>query len=365
MSKEYQLNWPAHPNIYNEMSQRDFNIYFSEPDQGVNEDTGLVLLIPGFGGNANSNVYKKMRSNFADTYNLITVQCDYFGQEFMQGSNKFSINTSRESLASIFLKEEVEEIFNNGFNYNHFINVASHYPLNVVVKEILDESITNFNEMGIMQAIDNLTALTYVIQILKDNNLKFNTKKIILFGQSQGAYISYLCNAFAPDLFSLLIDNSSWLFPQYLKSPRFLYNQIGKATIQTEFNYFASQREYDEGILFLPLLYQQVDNKCKIECFHGTTDSLISHIEKRDFCRGIKDCHYNEVDINDIDDVIFKSTNHGLDADFLKLFDYVFKNTTFERGHEISQRTVSFETNRANYLIDYRDGIPMMNVIMK
>ncbi|CAH2211897.1 hypothetical protein [Tepidibacter aestuarii] len=44
----------------------------------------MVLLISGFGGHANSNVYKKMRKEFADKYNMVTVQCDYFGWGFMQ-----------------------------------------------------------------------------------------------------------------------------------------------------------------------------------------------------------------------------------------------------------------------------------------
>ena len=63
MSIEYKLSWPAHTNIYNNNSLRDFNLYFSEPESGVNEDTGLLLLLPGFGGNANSNVYKKCVQN--------------------------------------------------------------------------------------------------------------------------------------------------------------------------------------------------------------------------------------------------------------------------------------------------------------
>lgn len=97
-----------------------------------------------------------MRSKFADQYNLVTIQCDYFGQEFMQGSNKNSINISRESVSTIFSNNEIEELFKNGFNYNRFINIASHYHL--VVKEVLNESVGNFNDIGIMQAIDNITA---------------------------------------------------------------------------------------------------------------------------------------------------------------------------------------------------------------
>lgn len=37
---------------------------------GINEETGFLLLIPGFGGHARSNVYKKMRRVFADKYTI-------------------------------------------------------------------------------------------------------------------------------------------------------------------------------------------------------------------------------------------------------------------------------------------------------
>lgn len=82
MAKSYGYEMFGHPSIYSSNS-RKLKVYFSEPDAGVNEDTGILLLIAGFGGNANSKVYNKMRAVFADKFNLITVQCNYFGWEFM------------------------------------------------------------------------------------------------------------------------------------------------------------------------------------------------------------------------------------------------------------------------------------------
>jgi hypothetical protein len=365
MSKDYQLNWPAHPNIYNHYSPRELNIYFSEPDQGVNKDTGLILLIPGFGGNPKSNVYKKMRSKFADEYNLITVQCDYFGQEFMQGSQNVAYNLSKKSLESIFSREELAKVYHPEFDPEKFLKIGSRYPINVRVKEILHESINNFNDMGILQAIDNITALTYVIQVLKDNGLTFNTRKIILFGQSQGAYLSYLCNAFAPTLFTLLIDNSSWLFPAYLRSSRYLFTKVGNMTLQTEFSYFASKRTHDEELLYLPSLYRHMQNNCEIICFHGTTDQLIPYTEKRDFCNQIEHCIYHEIGSDKVDGDIFKSTSHGLDANFLKLFDYVYKNVDFSYGKDINLGPVTFETSEATYDVTYETGIPVLNIKSK
>ncbi|VDH00935.1 Uncharacterised protein [Lysinibacillus sphaericus] len=82
----------AHPNIYNGSNTgRELRIDFSLPECGVTNETGLLLLVPGFGGNIESKVYRKMRVIFADHYNLVVVQCSYFGDEFMQTSDNITL----------------------------------------------------------------------------------------------------------------------------------------------------------------------------------------------------------------------------------------------------------------------------------
>ncbi len=58
MAKEYDFSMYGHPSIYNPR-ERKLHVYFSEPNGGINGNTGIFLLIPGFGGNSQSNVYKK------------------------------------------------------------------------------------------------------------------------------------------------------------------------------------------------------------------------------------------------------------------------------------------------------------------
>ncbi|TYO95513.1 DUF2920 family protein [Desulfallas thermosapovorans] len=309
MSKNYEMTIDGHPNIYNNMSSRKLNIYFSEPDKGVNQETGLLLFIPGFGAHANSNVYKKMRSVFADKYNVITIQCDYFGWEFMQ--------------------------------YDH-----------------LQETPENFNDMGIMQALDNITAVTLIVEIIKDNNLTFDAGKVIAYGHSHGAYLAYLCNAFAPGLFSLIVDNSAWLFPVYLKSKRYL-RVNGSIFV---FDYFAKYFIKDFEILYLPILYKNFKNQCIIHSFHGDNDNLISLKDKRNFCLPLKRCFLHEITSENIDNKIFKSNTHGLDADFLLMFDYLINNYNirFRRKHTLSVSNRRIETKYYNYLFDYASSLPVL-----
>lgn len=373
MSVNYEIEVFSHKSIYNNLSNnnlsdRKLKTYFSVPND-VNEDTGLLLIISGFGGHANSNVYKKMRDEFADNHNLVTLQCDYFGYEFMQSASNIILpNISKEKLDDLFKSNEVKEIFNNGeFNFNKFIEIGSKYNINVeALADLSKENKNNFNDMGILQAIDNIIAVLNVMNILYDNNYCFNSKKIIIYGHSHGAYLAYLCNAFAPKLFSLIIDNSAWLLPSYLKSDRFLIIKIGRLTVTTIFQYLAKKIIKDEEILNLVFLYSKFRNKASIISFHGTTDNLINCSDKYNFCKNIPNCIYNEVSQDRVDNLIFRSTNHGLDADFIKLFEFTMTNFNigFEKSNSFDlQDEIIYQTNNHKYIINYENVIPSVTLL--
>lgn len=363
MAKEYQTSIYAHPSIY-EPTERKMNLYFSEPEQGVNTETGIVLLIPGFGGNASSNVYKKMRNQFADQYNLITVQCDYFGWQFMQSDRfdkvhpLFNVN----DLKSIFTQEDFSSVYLNGtLHIPRLLQVGSNYNVRLDFRADLGETLSEFNDMGIMQAIDNITAVLAVMAILDDNKLEYNKEKISIYGHSQGAYLAYLCNAFAPNLFSCILDNSAWLYPAYLRpeSNRCIFYQQGKAKYSIEINYLAKTILNDQEILSLPLLYKQFENHCKIISFHGSSDNFHVPAEKENFCKLVKHCNFNLISEKEVEGEIFKSTNHGLDADFLKLFGLVYEQYGIDsNAKELLLPKVSYKTEKYEYEVTYDTGMP-------
>ncbi|WP_442602627.1 DUF2920 family protein [Paenibacillus sp. KN14-4R] len=372
MAKEYTTNISAHPSIY-KSSEREMPVYFCEPDLGVNEETGILLMIPGFAGHANSNVYKKMRKEFSDQYNLVTVQCDYFGWEFMQGFQELEQVSITEESLGLMGGSEKKELYPNGkLSATNLMKLLPTTPLEVIGKCKLNENRSNFNDMGIMQVLDNITAVLVVSAILKDNHLKYNPNRIWCYGQSHGSYLSYMCNAFAPSLFSLIIDNSAWIFPEYLKTNRMMTNQIGQSKIHGVFDYLARQEAiYDEEILDLNHVYRMFSNQCNIIAYHGQGDQLVSHTDKQLFCQTIDKCMYKEISLNDVDGEIIKSTGHGLDADFLKLFEQAlsyFPSNETKIKHDIDIPNVSYVTKKARYEIDYSQGVPMMErhqVIMR
>lgn len=364
MAKEHSFEMYGHPSIYNPKT-RKLKIYFSEPYNGINDSTGILLLIAGFGGNANSNVYKKMRTYFSDNHNLVVVQCDYFGWEFMQKPNNISININKIELLKTFSKSEVNYIFQDNNFWERLLEVANKYNYNIFCSEILDENLSNFNDMGIMQAIDNISAVICIMEIIKDNCYKFNRNKIIIYGHSHGAYLAYLCNAFAPNLFSLIIDNSAWLFPIYLKHNRYVNSRYKNIVISTQYSYLARTLNYDEEILYLPFLYKKFKNNCNIICYHGTDDKLISNVDKKQFAKHVDKLTYNEISNDKIDNKVFRSTSHGLNADFIKMYDYVMENNKidFDENKIMKLETVKYYTKERQYCIDYSNKIPHLTIL--
>lgn len=366
MSIQREITIATHPNIYTDYSPRNLKVYISEPTQGINEQTGFCLFVAGYGGTANSNVYMKMRSMFADTYNLITVQCDYFGHEFMQNSESVTFDLDMEYISRFLDDDELMHVFEgNVFHPDRLFMLSQKYQMILNVNESLSESLNNFNDMSIMQALDNLTALLYLMNQVRAQEARYNAKRVIVYSHSHGAYLSHLCNAFAPHLISLLIDNPAWLFPNYLMTTRNLIKEIGLMTLNVEFNYLASKMPYDFNLLCLPILYQTFSNRCKIFSFQGLSDNLVLPKQKESFCSFVPNCTYVEVGEEQVDGSIFKSTAHGLDADFLKLFNYVMGGQKFDMGMEIKLPTVSIETEQKRYKISYDNGVPLFNSYTK
>lgn len=376
MSQKYEIQVNTLNSIYTENKDngydRKLNVYFSTPQYGVNKDTGVMLYISGFGGHANSKVCKKMRSEFADKYNLITIQCNYFGYEFMQDTDKLSVSTKEvEEKLNILTEDVAKDVYNEGnIKFNQLLKELRYKNTSLVLKADLNESKKNFNDMGLLQGIDNIVAVISVMNIMYNQNVKFNAKKVILFGNSHGSYLSYLCNALAPTLFTLLIDNSAWIFPQYLceDKDRFLITKLDKLLIYKKFSYLAKKVIKDKNILDLNNLYKQFENKCAIISYHGTNDDLVSNVEKKEFCSNIDNCIYNEISDENLDNNIFKSASHGLGADFLKLFDHVINNLNFqfEENWDFQlPNKVELFTNRNNYVIDYNNIYPSLNIITK
>jgi hypothetical protein len=373
VAKDYESLEYMHNSIYSRnlnykpYNERKAKIYFSEPDRGINEETGILLFIAGYVGNAESNIYKKMRRESADKYNLVTVQCDYFGCEFMQGTKRVTIpEFDIGILNKIFSKDEIDEIYcKDKLDFDKLIQVGRKYDFTLNVKEDLsDENLENFNDMGIMQALDNITAVLRVMSIIYENEFEFNTKKVILYGHSHGAYLGYLCNRFCPGLFSNIVDNSAWVYPEYLSGIRCEFYNLGKLKLEIGFEYLAAKLNFDNEIYDLNYLYNNFENNCNIVSYHGDMDELVSSHDKKEFCKKIPKCVYNEITENNVDGSVFKSTEHGLGANFINLFAYTYDKLEFKKDKLLNlPHEVVVKTGRHIYRFDYKDILPVLTIL--
>lgn len=321
MAEQHSMKIPAHYNIYSGAGGRELRIDFSTPAGGINETTGLLILVPGFGGNIDSKVYTKMRSVFADQFNLITIQCDYFGSSYMQSTD--SINFSDiTTLEELLTHDEIQQI---NTNQSQLLSILSTKNATLPAKANLTESIDEFNDMGYMQAIDLITSIEIVKAIVKDNGYSFNEKRIIGYGHSHGAYLLHLSNCLSPHLFSYIIDNSAWIEPVYMKQNRILYQQFGMLTLAVEFEYLVKEIVDNKSYLNLENLYKDYKGSAQIVSFQGDEDNLINHIEKERIISAIPGAEFLLITKGEVDQIRFKSNKHGLDADFLELFSWAFE----------------------------------------
>lgn len=368
MARNYGIMCYGHNSIYvdnylqDNYKKRKFHVKYSIPSGGVNKETGILLLIAGYGAHCNSKVYKKMRSEFADKYNLITIQCDYFGYEFMQECLEDvtieSIDLTKLRISTT--SEEVNKIYsNNKININEFLNSNLKYKNEIVLKSNFDETIYNLNDMGGMQALDNIVATLKVIKYLQRKKLKFNTNKVIIMGNSHGSYLAYLCNVMCKGLYTHILDNSAWIYPVYNNTDRTLKATKGNSVLIIRYNY--KIRNIDSSIKGLKIkdLYDEFENKCNIVVYHGKDDTLITAKDKYEAIKNIPNVIFNLINKEDVDNIIFKSTNHGLDADFIKLFEKFYgdycNNISVNSRLNISNRNSNIS---GKFSLDYTSGLP-------
>lgn len=355
MAHSESIKISAHPNLYNGKSGRELRIDFSLPTQGTNSETGIVVFVPGFGGNVDSKVYKKMRETFADQYNLITMQCDYFGNRFMQGAKNISIDQSK--VKEILSSDEFALVADKKAT---ILELITNKELTIQVAEDLQEDLDEFNDMGFMQAIDIITAIEALKIILVDNHIEFDTKRLIGYGHSHGAFLLHLCNKMY-EPFSFIIDNSAWIEPLYLHENRQLFNRFENSKLLIEFDYIAKDIIKNKDNLNLFEIYKGFENKAQILTFQGTDDNLVDYQEKKKLINNLSNADYILITESDVDNIKYKSHKHGLDADFLELFSYAL---SFEKNasNELVDKRKNFAIGDLEFILDTSQGLPIFDI---
>ena len=128
---------------------REVQMYVREPVNGINADTGLMLLLHNWGGTWKQTV--PWCNALADRYNLVTISVNYL----QSGESK-----------------------HDKVPYDH----------------------------GLLQAMDCLRAVYTVAQQLKKSGVKWNSKRLYAAGGSGGGNVSQMVNKLAPASFACIVD---------------------------------------------------------------------------------------------------------------------------------------------------------------
>lgn len=348
MERSFQTKIAAHPSIY-DSSAREMNIYFTTPEAGIDVDTGMMLLVPNYGEHPTYMEAERIR--LSQLHNAVVVQCEYFGLRFMQGIQVPRFHIDINLLKQAFSEEDVERVYDGQqIDLQKLLEVGTVYPIHLNGEESMDESLAEFNDMGLMQAVDQLTAMFAVDAILRDNGHELNDNRVFAYAKGHGAYLALLCNAFAPVLFTTIIVEDSELFPPYLKGKRMLSGRKGKMTFAVSFEYLASTLSYDEEILRLPQLYRKFYNQCSLTTIHRRTQENKNLQEKRAFFDTIRSCQF----------VVLKNQEVN---DPQQRFDQT--RTKSDRNGRLTQPSVSYETKKYTYVIEYASGVPVLQRMAK
>ncbi|WP_249901055.1 DUF2920 family protein [Paenibacillus sp. PK3_47] len=377
-----------HKDIELGFTREELDYYVTLPSEGITESTGVILTIPGFGGLANTTYQlEKLNPYLAEKYKCAVVSINYFG--IYRGSD-----TKTDSL---FI-QNTEKIYGTPSTYWNDISSENDYYKKVW--QLLESKglshldprcqalkITLRNEyqsFGFLPALDHLTVLG---DLLKNYPL-LDKKRIIAYGSSYGGYIAMLCGKFAPNTFSVIIDNSGFsraelkhiagreIFePDFAVNLEFnnksytlhyAYNNPWTILDETSPYYFGDSHKQIRNLLTRE---HRVSSETRYYLFHCEEDHTASVNDKDKVAALLSNynfTYYKRVGENDLDGVLFKEYTHAMNASLRKLFDYVadldlkFGLAKENHENEFSNNTINtLNCGSASYVFEFKENFTL------
>ncbi|OKP90596.1 hypothetical protein A3842_03220 [Paenibacillus sp. P3E] len=377
-----------HADVELGFSRNELDYYVTLPVESITDDTGLIITIPGFGGLANSSYQlEKLNPYLAEKYNCIVVSLNYFG--IYRGNNM--------KMDDHFI-HNMEQIYGTPSTY--WNNITSDHDFYVKLGELLERrglfqldprcqalKITERNEYqsyGFLPALDNLTVLGDVLKRYPT----INKRKIIAYGSSYGGYIAMLCGKFAPNTFSVIIDNSGFSrtrlkyivgreilehdftatvnYNNKFYTVPFAYNNPWTIMDETSPHYFGDSHKQIRNLF---IREHRVKSDTRYYIFHCEEDQIAS-VEDKDkvvaLLSNYNSTYYKRVGMSDLDGTLFKKYAHAMDASLRKLFDHVAEQDNEyglmkekSENEFINNQVNSLNCGNKNYIFNFRDDFTM------
>ena len=377
-----------HPDIELGCKRNELEYFLTFPDSGTNPGTGLIFCISGFGDKADSEYQRtKLRPYLANKYNCIAVGINYFGigNRTETGATCITDNNFVVWFRKIYCDTLGLHAQNSAVDPNELFQIIRKTGISeldgrcrftfVIAKE-------EYQSFGFLPAIDHLQVLG---EILKQFDI--NRKRIIALGTSYGGYIALLLGKYAPNTFSVIIDNSGFVnahltyvvgdelldcgeFNMDFNGLRagFVTNSPWTILDESSPGFFSDSCRDVRSLIHEKHI---LESGTKYYLFHSAVDDVAPvHLKERfvDMLRAKNvRVYFKKVTNEDIDGRVFKNTKHGMNASMRGVFDLVARldNDNFckqDSNNDFDLKSIhSYDCGRKSYIFKY-DGTVNVSV---
>lgn len=360
-TKKVSMKSPIDPEI-NLKVRDNLDYYLTFPTEyDESKSYGLVFCITGYGDSAESEYQaNKLRPYISDKYNMITVGVRYH--------NDLRINNNESTV-------QLQDISNwYGLDSNYFKDVINGQQIidklfNLLVSRkifsldprlaIKQSAYHQYSSFGFMPAIEHLTVLFDIIE-----RYNIDKQNIIAFGTSYGGYIASLMAKYAPNTFSLVIDNSGFCVAQLQEIFGGIVGGVGGAMVRYENNkryelpfvtntlwsldetsnyYFSDANKQIRNLLIEDHRTPSSTVYC---CYHSNKDTIAPINLKDEMYNLLKKynvTYYKRVEDKDVDGKLFKNSSHGMNASLRKMFDISIEK--YKELNHIKEDDIDFDRN--------------------
>lgn len=340
IGKDY-CSLEPHPDIENHMPREPIPYFIELPEAGIDEDTGLIFTISGYGFSPEHKYEAKLRHHLANQYNCIVVGVDYFGCAV-----KFMFPKDLRLSENFF--EKFRDLYK--VNIEREEGVSLEQTITQLAGYLLSQGITAFDQSlylytsreGTYQSFGLLPALDY-LQVLAEllQKYKLNKKRLYILGSSYGGYIGLLLGKLAPNTFRLIVDNSGFVEAK-LSDMLGVQNglgvwrnvngcavPIGEWSIWSVYpsseHYLDKHHREIRSLLLAEHIYPSATEYYN---YHSVEDTLIPQADKAIFktLRPDMDIQMDFVTEERIDGDLFKTLEHGLGASLRGVFELSYQD---------------------------------------
>lgn len=370
------FTFTPHPDIELGIPRKVVEAFVALPPEVGLEPPPLVITIPGYGETANSEYFlNKLNTYLAQQYGCLAMSVNYHG--ITKTPQPFDFYQLEALVSELQIYYGWTPSSSNGQEaIGEFVCWASargFRRLPTSFKRYLHFEYPEYLSFGFLPALDHFTAIS---ELAKRH--QFSQRRIVVFGSSYGGYIANLMSKFAPNTFSLVIDNSGFshvllrdiLTAELHEGEQWREIGYGEASVHFPFApvypwtlnelspaYFSDARRGIRSLLNCAHWARSASRHC---IFHSVDDDLVPIREKDLMVEALRatgrEVIYRRIEQADIDGKTFKTLRHGMDASLRSLFELIVpefipgidSQTDYERNS-----TVRFPCGGEIYQFEY------------